>query len=142
VVAQAADGQTAVALYRQERPDVSLVHLRMPALDGVQVVKHIRREYPDAMRRRRAPQADWEITLTATNVTKATPFERVAFYLIRQRKTGSFRGRPTLVSILSKSLSALCNSCLPRCFLSVARDGIEPPTRGFSESAWYAQQRA
>jgi two-component system NarL family response regulator len=49
VVAQAADGATAVALYRQERPDVSLVDLRMPGLDGVQVVEEIRREHADAV---------------------------------------------------------------------------------------------
>jgi two-component system, NarL family, response regulator len=49
VVAQAPDGATAVALYRRERPDVSLIDLRMPALDGVQVVEQIRREHPDAV---------------------------------------------------------------------------------------------
>jgi two-component system NarL family response regulator len=49
VVAQAPDGATAVALYRRERPDVSLIDLRMPSLDGVQVVEQIRREHPDAV---------------------------------------------------------------------------------------------
>ena len=49
VVAQAPDGATAVALYRRERPDVSLIDLRMPALDGVQVVEQIRLEHPDAV---------------------------------------------------------------------------------------------
>jgi DNA-binding NarL/FixJ family response regulator len=49
VVAQAADGESAVTLYRRERPDVSLVDLRMPALDGVQVVEQIRRDFPDAV---------------------------------------------------------------------------------------------
>src|SRR6476659_5183091 len=49
VVAQAPDGERAVALYRRERPDVSLIDLRMPALDGVQVVEQIRREHPAAV---------------------------------------------------------------------------------------------
>jgi DNA-binding NarL/FixJ family response regulator len=49
VVAQAADGESAVALYRRERPDVSLVDLRMPALDGVRVVEQIRQEFPEAV---------------------------------------------------------------------------------------------
>jgi DNA-binding NarL/FixJ family response regulator len=49
VVAEAADGESAVALYRRERPDVSLVDLRMPVLDGVQVVEQIRREFPNAV---------------------------------------------------------------------------------------------
>jgi len=49
VVAETGDGKSAVALYRQERPDVSLVDLRMPILDGVQVVEQVRREFPDAV---------------------------------------------------------------------------------------------
>jgi DNA-binding NarL/FixJ family response regulator len=49
VIAQAADGPSAVALYRRERPDVSLIDLRMPGLDGVQVVEQVRREFPDAV---------------------------------------------------------------------------------------------
>jgi two-component system NarL family response regulator len=49
VVAEAQDGDAAVKLYRKERPDVSLVDLRMPMLDGVQVVEQVRREFPDAV---------------------------------------------------------------------------------------------
>jgi DNA-binding NarL/FixJ family response regulator len=49
VVAEAPDGDAAVKLYRRERPDVSLVDLRMPVIDGVQVVEQVRREFPDAV---------------------------------------------------------------------------------------------
>jgi two-component system NarL family response regulator len=49
VIAEAADGDSAVALYRRERPDVALIDIRMPALDGVEVVEQIRREFPDAI---------------------------------------------------------------------------------------------
>lgn len=42
VVAQAADGETAVQLFRQHRPDVSLLDLSMPKLDGVQTLEAIR----------------------------------------------------------------------------------------------------
>jgi two-component system NarL family response regulator len=48
VVAEASNGQEAVALYRQHRPDVTLVDLRMPELDGVAVITTIRREFPEA----------------------------------------------------------------------------------------------
>ncbi|TQS46028.1 response regulator [Cryptosporangium phraense] len=39
VVAEAADGAAAVALARQHRPDVCLVDIRMPRLDGIEVTR-------------------------------------------------------------------------------------------------------
>jgi DNA-binding NarL/FixJ family response regulator len=39
VVAEAADGVTAIALARRERPDVCLVDIRMPRLDGIEVTR-------------------------------------------------------------------------------------------------------
>jgi two-component system NarL family response regulator len=48
VVAEAADGAEAVALYARHRPDVALVDLKMPALDGAGVVEQVRARYPDA----------------------------------------------------------------------------------------------
>jgi len=49
VVAQAADGKEAVDLFTLHRPDVALIDLRMPKLDGVQVVEQIRQHFPDAV---------------------------------------------------------------------------------------------
>jgi DNA-binding NarL/FixJ family response regulator len=43
VVAEANDGLEAVELWRAHRPDVALVDLRMPMLDGVGVITEIRR---------------------------------------------------------------------------------------------------
>jgi len=48
VVAEAADGEQAVELFARIRPDVALVDLRMPKLEGVQVVEQIREQFPDA----------------------------------------------------------------------------------------------
>jgi two-component system NarL family response regulator len=48
VVAQASDGAEAVELFTHERPDVALIDLRMPKLEGVQVVEQIRARFPDA----------------------------------------------------------------------------------------------
>lgn len=48
VVAEAADGAEAVALYAQHRPDVALIDLKMPVLDGVGAVTAIRARSPDA----------------------------------------------------------------------------------------------
>jgi DNA-binding NarL/FixJ family response regulator len=48
VVAEAANGQQAVELYRRHRPDVVLLDMRMPIMSGVEAAKAIRAEFPDA----------------------------------------------------------------------------------------------
>jgi two-component system NarL family response regulator len=48
IVAEAADGQQALDLFRQHRPDVTLMDLRMPGMGGVETIAAIRREFPDA----------------------------------------------------------------------------------------------
>jgi DNA-binding NarL/FixJ family response regulator len=48
VVAEAGNGPDAVALWKQHRPDVALVDLRMPELDGAGVIAEIRRDDPSA----------------------------------------------------------------------------------------------
>ena len=48
VVAEAGNGPDAVALWKQHRPDVALVDLRMPELDGAGVIAEIRRADPAA----------------------------------------------------------------------------------------------
>jgi DNA-binding NarL/FixJ family response regulator len=48
VVAEASDGQQAVALYRQHHPDVTLMDLRMNAMNGVETTRAIRAEFPNA----------------------------------------------------------------------------------------------
>jgi len=44
VVGEAANGREAVDLWRKHRPDVTLLDLRMPELDGLDVIKQIREE--------------------------------------------------------------------------------------------------
>ena len=48
VVAEAGNGQEAVALFRQHQPDVALVDLQMPQLNGVETIAAIRVEFPNA----------------------------------------------------------------------------------------------
>src|ERR1700739_3874737 len=42
VVADTGDGQEAVTLWREHKPDITLMDLRMPGLDGVNTIYNIR----------------------------------------------------------------------------------------------------
>jgi DNA-binding NarL/FixJ family response regulator len=48
LVAEAENGERAVELYREHRPDVSLMDLRMPVMDGVEAIRAITAEFPEA----------------------------------------------------------------------------------------------
>jgi two-component system NarL family response regulator len=48
VVAEAGDGEEAVALYEAHQPDVMVLDLRMPKLDGVAVVQRVLAAHPKA----------------------------------------------------------------------------------------------
>ncbi len=48
VIAEAENGHEAVAQFRKYRPDVTLMDLRLPDLDGIQATTAIRSEFPDA----------------------------------------------------------------------------------------------
>jgi DNA-binding NarL/FixJ family response regulator len=48
LVAAAENGAQAVELFREHRPDVVLMDLRMPALDGVEAIRSITAEFPSA----------------------------------------------------------------------------------------------
>lgn len=48
IVAEAANGLQALALFREHRPDIALMDLRMPGASGVETIIAIRKEFPDA----------------------------------------------------------------------------------------------
>ena len=48
VVAEAGDGQTAIALFRQKKPDVVLMDLRMPGQGGVETILALLKDFPAA----------------------------------------------------------------------------------------------
>jgi DNA-binding NarL/FixJ family response regulator len=48
LVAQAANGEEAVALFRSHRPDITLMDLRLPGINGTDALVAIRGEFPRA----------------------------------------------------------------------------------------------
>jgi len=48
LVAEAANGQEAIEKFRLHRPDVTLMDLQMPALNGIEAIIGIRSEFPNA----------------------------------------------------------------------------------------------
>src|SRR5262245_31461176 len=48
VIGEVGDGMEAVAQWRQLRPDITLMDLRMPGMEGVEAIDRIRKEDPTA----------------------------------------------------------------------------------------------
>ena len=47
VVAEAADGREAVHLVREKKPDVAVIDISMPVMDGLEVIGRLQLEFPD-----------------------------------------------------------------------------------------------
>ena len=48
VVAEACDGDEALALFRKHRPDITLMDIRMPKVDGIAAIASIHEQFPQA----------------------------------------------------------------------------------------------
>jgi len=48
LVAEAVDGPTGIEQFRQHRPDVTLMDLQMPGMSGLETLRAIRKEFPEA----------------------------------------------------------------------------------------------
>jgi len=48
MVAQASNGREAIERFREHRPDVTLMDLRLPDMSGIEAIVAIRTEFPEA----------------------------------------------------------------------------------------------
>jgi DNA-binding NarL/FixJ family response regulator len=48
LIGEASDGEAAIEVFRERQPDIVLIDLRMPVMDGVSAIRAIRGEFPAA----------------------------------------------------------------------------------------------
>jgi DNA-binding NarL/FixJ family response regulator len=48
LIAEASNGKEAIEAFRSHQPDITLMDIQMPGLDGIQAIESIRNEFPDA----------------------------------------------------------------------------------------------
>src|SRR5208283_955153 len=48
LIAEASNGEEAIKAFRSHRPDVTLIDLQMPGIDGIGAIGRIRDEFPNA----------------------------------------------------------------------------------------------
>lgn len=80
IVGEAADGQEALALWNRHRPDVTLVDVSMPGLDGIALVRKIRSVSPHARMLMLTSSEDGEDMLAAFDAGAAGYLTKGARY--------------------------------------------------------------
>lgn len=107
IVGEAADGRSALALWSRHRPDVTLVDISMPGLDGISMVRQLRSAHPQARVLMLSSSEDQEDVLAALDAGAAGYVTKGVRYMelkaaIREVHAG---GRP-MGELIAKRLAA------------------------------------
>ena len=104
LVAQATDGSGAIAMFRQHRPELTLMDLRMPGMDGIATLIEIRKVFPEArVVMLTTSESDGDIQRAmragaAAYILKSMPKEEILSVLRSVHRRGRFM--PTQVAAL------------------------------------------
>jgi DNA-binding NarL/FixJ family response regulator len=110
MVAQAASGRDAIHQFRQHRPDVTLMDLRLPDISGIDAMIAIRNEFPDSrivMLTTFEGDVDIQRALAAGArgyILKSMPPQELAG-VVRQVHAGKKRIPPEIAALLAEHLS-------------------------------------
>ena len=110
MVAQAATGREAIHEFRQHRPDVTLMDLRLPDISGIDTMIAIRNEFPDSrivMLTTFEGDVDIQRALAAGArgyVLKSMPPQELAG-VVRQVHAGKKRIPPEIAALLAEHVS-------------------------------------
>jgi two-component system NarL family response regulator len=107
IVGEAADGRSALVLWSRHRPDVTLVDISMPGLDGITMVRRLRSAHPQARVLMLSSSEDQEDVLAALDAGAAGYVTKGVRYMelkaaIREVHAG---GRP-MGEAIAKRLAA------------------------------------
>jgi DNA-binding NarL/FixJ family response regulator len=129
VVGVGEDGEQAVALVGSEQPDVALLDLRMPRVDGVEATREIRAEFPDVEVVVLTTYADDESVMSALRagargyLTKDASSEEIE-RAIRDATRGKTRLDPAVQERLVEMVTSAPTSGAP---------AVEPPGGALTE---------
>ena len=104
LVAQATESSGAIAMFRQHRPELTLMDLRMPGMDGIATLIEIRKIFPDArVVMLTTSESDGDIQRAmragaAAYILKSMPKEEILAVLRSVHQRGRFM--PTQVAAL------------------------------------------
>ena len=110
MVAQAASGRDAIHQFRQHRPDVTLMDLRLPDISGIDTMIAIRNEFPDSrivMLTTFEGDVDIQRALAAGArgyILKSMPPQELAG-VVRQVHAGKKRIPPEIAALLAEHVS-------------------------------------
>jgi DNA-binding NarL/FixJ family response regulator len=110
MVAQAASGRDAIHQFRQHRPDVTLMDLRLPDISGIDAMIAIRNEFPDSrivMLTTFEGDVDIQRALAAGArgyILKSMPPQELAG-VVRQVHAGKKRIPPEIAALLAEHVS-------------------------------------